>query len=269
MSMNKTNNFVNDSNINPNPFTLPRIRVYACDRRKVTDWSKAAPVRPHWRFYWNPEPGAVVSDKHEKYYLDASFILVIPPGVRVKQVIDKPFETLHVHADFDVAIDETIDRLFTIPVSPAIETTIEQLSNAIKQQAWRPFVIGEFIFAILSRLPAMIWRQRIDDVRIEAVCRMLTEHPEHDWSNPELAMKACFSENAFIRRFREVTGLPPQRFVLKLRLEHAAALLLENSMSIDEIAAACGFCDRHYLTKMFKKHFGQPPGRFRAGVNTP
>ncbi len=259
--MNKTNKFINDSNI-----ILPQIKIYLCNRRLVKNWNNASPIRPHWRFYWNPEPGAEVSDENRKYCLDKNFILVIPPGVRVKQVIVKPCESLFVHAGFDLTISATANHLFTIPVFPAIMEIIKRLSNDVLNQS---FVIGEFVFAVISRLPPGIWHSRINDPRIEKICRLLKKQPERAWANQELAVKACFSENAFIRRFREVVGISPQFFLQKLRLARAAALLLQNELSIEEIASACGFCDRHYLTRMFKKHFGQSPGRFRAGGNTP
>jgi AraC-like DNA-binding protein len=259
MSMNKTNKFINDSNI-----ILPKVKIHLCGNELIEDWSCASPVRSHWRFYWNPKPGAEVSDKNKIYYLDKSVILVIPPGVRVSQIVIKPCESLYVHASFDLAINDTADHIFTVEVSPSLKENIKRLSETFNQ-----FIIGEFIFAIISRLPPNIWRQQINDSRIEKVCRLLKKQPERAWKNQELAVKACFSENAFIRRFREVTGFPPQLFLQKLRLERTAVLLLKNELSIEEIAAVCGFCDRHYLTKMFKKHFGQSPGRFRISANTP
>lgn len=257
--MNKTNNFINDSNI-----ILPEIKIHMCGNSLIKDWSHASPVRTHWRFYWNPETGAEVSDKNKKYCLYKNFILIIPPGVQVKQTIVKPCESLYIHASFELITNDTADHIFTIPVSPALKENIKRLSKNFNQ-----FVIGEFIFSIISRLPSSIWRQQINDSRIEKVCCLLKKQPERAWKNQELAVKACFSENAFIRRFREITGVPPQLFLQKLRLEKASALLLQNELSIEEIATVCGFCDRHYLTKMFKRYFGQSPGRFRASSNTP
>lgn len=258
--MNKTNNFINNSNI-----ALPKIEIHSCNKTLIKDWNHASPVRPHWRFYWNSEPGAEVSDKDKTYYLDKSFILIIPPEVWVKQTIVTPCKSLYVHASLDIMLNNTVDHLFSVPICPGLKKNIKRLNKKLDQV----FIIGELVFAIISRLPPEIWRQQIIDQRIEKVCHLLKKQPERAWKNKELAVKACFSENAFIRRFREVIGVPPQLFLQKIRLELASSLLLKNELSIEEIAVTCGFCDRHYLTRMFKKHFGQPPGRFRISANTP
>ncbi len=259
--MEKTINIINNSNIT----RLPCIIILASDYLFVTNWGHAAPVRPHWRFYWNPVPGAEVSDEYQNYCLEKNIILAIPPGIHANQKLVKPSWTLYVHADIDIPLDESILRIMSIPVGEGMKNVLDKLTKL----PGSPLVVGEFIYAVISRLPENIWRQQVTDTRIELVCRLLREHPEKNWGNPELAQKANFSENAFIRRFREVTGVPPQRYLLKQRLNRAAALLLENELSIDEIALSCGFCDRNYLSKMFRKHFGLPPGRFRAGINVP
>jgi AraC-like DNA-binding protein len=259
--MDIANKFINNSNITH----LPTIRILVCNRSKVSNWRNASPVRPHWRFYWNPEPGAVVSDEYNKYFLDQDFILAIPPGIKVRQEILTPAESIYIHADIDLPLDNTNLRLLKLPIDSGLKESVKRLAESLDH----PLVAGEFIYAVISRLPENIWRQQVTDTRIELVCHLLREHPEKNWSNQGLAQKANFSENAFIRRFREVIGVPPQRYLLKLRLNRAAALLLENELSIDEIALSCGFCDRNYLSKMFRKHFGLPPGRFRAGINAP
>lgn len=259
MYMNKTNIFVNNANI-----VLPKVKILLYGCTLIKDWSRSSPVRPHWRFYWNPEPGAEVSDKKRTYCLDKDFMLVIPPGVRVRQHIATPCRSLYVHAELDLVLNDAANRIFTIPLSSSMRGNIERLS-----ETFEPFAIGEFVFSAISRLPSEIWLRKIEDPRIEKVCRLLKEQPERAWKNRELAIQACFSENAFIRKFREVKSVPPQLFIRKLRLEKAAVLLLKNELSIEEIAAACGFCDRHYFTRMFKKHFRQSPGRFRISNSTP
>lgn len=263
--MDKINNNINDSNIDHIMPGIPVVHILRCNRQIVSDWSQAVPVRPHWRIYWNPESGAVVCDNFEKYHLNSDFILIIPPAVRVEQTIISPCESLFIHADIEMALSESVDRVLTIKVTPALRDCINRLSNNLNS----PFITGEFVYSVLSRLPETIIAERIEDVRIGNVCRKLHANPEKLWTNAELAAAACFSENAFIRRFREVTGLAPQRYLQKLRLEKAAAMLLKNEATIDEIATLCGFCDRYYLTRLFSRQYGLSPARYRAGVNIP
>jgi len=40
-------------------------------------------------------------------------------------------------------------------------------------------------------------------------------------------------------------------------------LLAESDLSIDAIAARCGFADRRALGKAFRREMGRPPARYR------
>ena len=77
--MDKINNIINDSNIKQNIPAIPAMHILRCNRQIVSDWSQAVPVRPHWRVYWNPSPGAVVSDNFQKYHLKSGLILLKMP----------------------------------------------------------------------------------------------------------------------------------------------------------------------------------------------
>ena len=254
--MDRDTHFMNISNM-----PLPSAKIIWCDFQMIRNWEKAVPVRPFWRFYWNPDPGAEVSDETKSCCLDKSFVLVIPPGVRVRQKLIHPCRSLFFHVDFERRVEERFKHLFTLPVS----SSLEELIGRLLASGEKTCLIGEFIFSVFSRLPAEIWWTELRDSRIEKVCALMKAQPERVRSNRELAVEACFSENAFIRRFREVTGLPPQVYFRKLRLERASDLLAHSDQSIEEIAEACGFCDRHHMSRLFKKQFQISPGRFRAG----
>ena len=58
-------------------------------------------------------------------------------------------------------------------------------------------------------------------------------------------------------------AFPPKEYLLRLRLERACVLLHHSAMSIEEIAASCGICDRNYLTRLFKRTYGLGPATYR------
>lgn len=79
----------------------------------------------------------------------------------------------------------------------------------------------------------------------------------------ELAERSHLSESHFRRKFQEATGLPPHRYLLKLRLEQAQELLSKSLMSISEIAIRCGFDSQSHLTSSFTSSVGITPARYR------
>jgi AraC-like DNA-binding protein len=69
--------------------------------------------------------------------------------------------------------------------------------------------------------------------------------------------------NYFRVVFRNQTGLSPYQYHLRLRLERAKELLRATPLSLKDIAWALGFCDEPSFSKVFTKHVGVRPGRWR------
>jgi AraC-like DNA-binding protein len=83
----------------------------------------------------------------------------------------------------------------------------------------------------------------------------------------ELSISRCAQEmrlNADYlgRVFRDMVGVSFGRFVLDRRLLLAKSLLLEGDTSIKEVAAAVGFGDPLYFSRMFHKRIGVSPTEF-------
>jgi len=82
-------------------------------------------------------------------------------------------------------------------------------------------------------------------------------------TNALLAKHCALSEDYFIRRFRNATGLTPHKYLNNLRAQKAARLLVFSSNSIEEIAETCGFSDRYHFSKVFASLMGHSPARYR------
>lgn len=71
------------------------------------------------------------------------------------------------------------------------------------------------------------------------------------------------------RLFRRHTGKRPVEWLNERRLQEAERLLVGSSKSLAEIAEACGFECPFYLSRLFKRRFGIPPGRYRKMHSSP
>lgn len=78
----------------------------------------------------------------------------------------------------------------------------------------------------------------------------------------EVATYCNLSEFHFFRSFRQAFYITPYQYILKKRLQLAASLLKEKTMSITAIALHCNFPDLFTFSKAFKKHFGYSPSQF-------
>ncbi len=93
------------------------------------------------------------------------------------------------------------------------------------------------------------------------------EHLEDDIGLEDLASVACLSVFHFSRMFGNRMGMPPHRYLSRLRLEAAKAMLLRGGQSLGEIACACRFSSQANFTRAFRNFTGMTPGEFRGGRN--
>lgn len=80
----------------------------------------------------------------------------------------------------------------------------------------------------------------------------------------DLAGRIGVSSDRLERAFRRETGLPPAAYLRRLRLKHAADLLLHSKARIDAIALSCGFASASSFSRAFRSEFGCAPREMRA-----
>jgi transcriptional regulator GlxA family with amidase domain len=85
----------------------------------------------------------------------------------------------------------------------------------------------------------------------------------------DLAQQVGLSPNHFAASFTEHTGRPPHRFVLDIRIEHAAARLSQSTLTIAQIAHDCGFSSQQHLSNAFRRHRDTTPSRYRSRARPP
>lgn len=79
----------------------------------------------------------------------------------------------------------------------------------------------------------------------------------------ELAGTARMSRSSYQSRFKEYTGMSPGEFVIKLRCEAAASILVSSERSVADIAEEAGFYDTPHFIRCFKKRYGMSPIEYR------
>jgi transcriptional regulator GlxA family with amidase domain len=85
----------------------------------------------------------------------------------------------------------------------------------------------------------------------------------------ELAERALMSPRTFARRFREVTGTTPHRWLLDRRLERAEELLERTDLPVDAVAARSGFGSADTLRHHFTARRGVSPSDHRRAFRPP
>ncbi|HEX9160425.1 MAG TPA: AraC family transcriptional regulator [Thermoanaerobaculia bacterium] len=117
--------------------------------------------------------------------------------------------------------------------------------------------------ARVARLPALRSSTR-EELRRRIARGTDYIHANIDRALPlaEVAGAACLSPFHFHRLFSAFHGEPPHRYITRVRLARACALL-RGERSVTEVAMECGFESVGSFTTLFTRRFGQPPARFR------
>jgi transcriptional regulator GlxA family with amidase domain len=103
-----------------------------------------------------------------------------------------------------------------------------------------------------------------DNPGVHAVQDWLVENQAKPAGIEDLARIGGMSARNLTRCFREATGTTPGEFRTLLRLERATTLLNNPSMTVEAVAAACGFPDAKALRRQWKKRYGSSPRRKEA-----
>lgn len=72
-----------------------------------------------------------------------------------------------------------------------------------------------------------------------------------------------FEKNYFGKKFYSQVGMSLNNYVNSTRLNYGYSLVVDNELTIEEIAHACGFENRTYFTTLFRQKFGVSPGKCR------
>ena len=104
--------------------------------------------------------------------------------------------------------------------------------------------------------------------RIGAARELMDADPTAQHSLWHLSSQVAMSPFLFARVFRELIGMPPHKYLVRLRLQRAR-VLLESGMSVTDVCYAVGFNNLSHFIRTFRGYFGVVPSRLkRSGKST-
>ncbi|MBI2969606.1 MAG: helix-turn-helix transcriptional regulator [Gammaproteobacteria bacterium] len=121
------------------------------------------------------------------------------------------------------------------------------------------------LLAADSETCAAIYGINVEHPAIETVMSIICANYSESIHTEDLASSVSLNERYLISLFRQATGVPPHRFQVGIRVDHARRLLPSDT-PLSTVAAASGFADQSHLTRHFKRQYGFTPGTFRRLV---
>jgi LacI family transcriptional regulator len=103
----------------------------------------------------------------------------------------------------------------------------------------------------------------VDDPDLVQAMRFIRECACMDIDVQRVADEVGLSRRVMERRFRQYLGSTPKEEILKIRIEHAKALLARTDRTIENIVHKCGFHSLVYFTMAFRREVGITPNAYR------
>lgn len=94
--------------------------------------------------------------------------------------------------------------------------------------------------------------------------RYINNHYMKDITIGDVSTHLGLSSNYASQLFKKETGSTYTKYLTNLRMEKAKTLLMQTDFSINEICEQVGYNDYFYFLKIFKKHFGISPGKYKS-----
>jgi AraC-like DNA-binding protein len=108
------------------------------------------------------------------------------------------------------------------------------------------------------------WLGAMADPHIGPALRLIHEQLDRPWSLSDLGLRVGLGRSAFSARFTKLVGQPMHRYLIAHRMMEAAFLLESTDEPVARIASRIGYETAAAFSKLFQRHHGLSPGRYRT-----
>ena len=153
--------------------------------------------------------------------------------------------------------DDYITKPFNIKV------LVARCNNLIKN---KKRLIAHYAGKVITESPVAEAINEKDKELLTKCVNIVRENFENpDFDVTALASELCMGRSKLYMQFKRITGLTPNEFILKVKLDEAMSLLTEHpELNITEISVRLGFSSPRYFSKSFKAFFGIAPQGVRS-----
>jgi len=177
-------------------------------------------------------------------------------------------------------MENLVDKGFFSRQSPILEVGVNEaifhlyreIIDRIREEksGYQPLVSG-ILLHLLGQIHAIIKekssaQENINEAIINKARFILRANIDTHIDMEKVAEELNVSYAWFRKAFKVYTGMAPNQYLLKLKLEKAKLLTADGSKSIKEIAYSLNFESVYYFSKFFKEKTGLSPEQYRKNL---
>lgn len=148
----------------------------------------------------------------------------------------------------------------------------ERYADTFKKAAKVDFSMGlcakSLLIAITQQLICEIIREKAKRKepgpvsQVAVAKQFIEEHACMPITVQDVANHVGLSESYLRYLFKQDCGEPPVKYLNRVRVQRAKDLLTSDFFTLEEVAAACGFANVYYFSRVFKAYTGMSPGQY-------
>ena len=240
-------------------------------------WERSAPGLPEGVLIYCADGKGYYEQAGRRWTVAPGDLLYCPPSTGHKYWADKktPWSIfwMHLCGKRQWSYEEILGLLRDGPVLhvgmiPDIDADFRRLTDLFRPDYDRRkfFLIQAQAIYILGRLFSMPKGMSTMPAQAQAMHKVslhMEERLNQRFNLEYYAHHSGYSTRHFIRTFKQVMGMAPCEYFNRLCIRRAASMLAMSDMRISEVAAALGFQDPFYFSRLFKRIMKISPEKYR------
>ena len=252
------------------------LSVYNCGIQRCSpnhSWGPA--VRDHYLIHYVLSGKETFQDGSEQYTLHAGDGFLVQPSRLVTYSADSedPWEYCWVgfngtdaqrflsftdlSADSPVFHYDKDDR-----IQKQLEAIVDAVGSDAIHEARMTAGLLEFLATLIEEFGSSTPRKSSSYEYVQKSIRFIEFNYSRDINIDDIASNAGISRSHLYRLFMQYVSMPPNEYLIRFRINKAAALLRCDHLTVGEAAYSTGFSDQLYFSRVFKKYKGIPPSRY-------
>ena len=192
--------------------------------------------------------------------------VLMPPGSKRERIAGEGRAT---YASFNFRTEEEIP--LPVLIESAVGKEIRMMVYACDEidrdhGVYARAAFGDLLSAIIHALLSAVTRSTYSPLT-ERILAYIHENYRHPLTLGKIASEMAYSVQHCDQVFKRDVGESIVRYLIDYRVARVKEHLIENVMSIKEIAERTGFGESNYLSRQFRQRTGYSPLRFRKEFN--
>lgn len=215
-------------------------------------------VRSYWLLHYVTSGFGRFEKEGRVYNIQPGQIFVIPPHITTYYEADdkKPWNYIWIGFTSSGTLPMKLPDVIT---APELGTLFEGMKQCSKMDNGKESFLSAKIWEMFSIL---LEQTKQSNDWIDVAISFMNNNYHNPINISEVAQRIGFDRSYFSSAFKKKKGITPQQYLLNVRMEKAADIMLNSGVKPSVAAKSVGYEDLFVFSKTFKKHFGVSPRQY-------